>query len=103
LVWNASQLDTFGELSVVLAGDYNFDGNVDAADYVMWRKAESSTAQGYADWFANFGATSAGGGSAAGFASANAVVPEPGSAGLALVGLLALAYRRRTPIYLARD
>ena len=40
LAWNTSQLYTTGMLSVVpagLPGDYNNNGGVDAADYVLWR------------------------------------------------------------------
>jgi hypothetical protein len=60
----------FGAAPVALAGDYNDDGVVDAADYIIWRKAlvsgtelpnetESLGAvdqQDYAAWRANFGA-----------------------------------------------
>ena len=34
----------------VLPGDYNHDGIVDAADYVVWRKTDSGNSQGYTDW-----------------------------------------------------
>ena len=51
-------------------GDYNHDGIVDTADYVVWRKTDGTQA-GYNLWRANFGRT-AGNGSAAGGA-----VPEP--------------------------
>ena len=54
-----------------LDGDFNNDGKVDAADYVVWRKTDGSDA-GYNDWRTNFGRTS-GSGSALGAAS----VPEP--------------------------
>jgi formylglycine-generating enzyme required for sulfatase activity len=53
-------------------GDYNDDGTVDAADYVVWRKTDG-TPEGFATWRAHFGQTT-GTGSAA---SANATVPEP--------------------------
>jgi len=43
-----------------LAGDYNDDGVVDAADYVVWR-ATDGTPDGYNTWRANFGASSGGG------------------------------------------
>jgi hypothetical protein len=51
-----------------LAGDYNSDGEVDAADYVRWRKVNSVGT--YATWRQNFGESSGAG--AGGF-----VVPEP--------------------------
>jgi T5SS/PEP-CTERM-associated repeat protein len=96
LMWNTSQLYTTGELSVVsagLPGDYNDDGTVDAADYVVWRKNEGTSnalsndpiggtigQPQYDQWSAHFGKT-AGSGS-----SSNATVPEPGSAILLILG-----------------
>lgn len=46
LAWNTSQLYSTGTLTVVavdLPGDYNDDGVVDAADYVVWRKFEDTS------------------------------------------------------------
>jgi hypothetical protein len=40
----------------LLPGDYNNDGSVDAADYVVWRKSDGTPA-GYDKWRANFGAS----------------------------------------------
>lgn len=73
--------------SGTLLGDYNMDGKVDAADYVLWRKNDINGAQGYTDWRNNFGAM-AGSGAAAGQAASTAV-PEPTSA--ALLSLVALS------------
>ena len=75
LVWNTSQLYTTGVLSVGLPGDFNFNGVVDAADYVVWRKGLGTTytQNDYNVWRAHFGQTA---GSGAG-ALANAAVPEP--------------------------
>ncbi len=59
-----------------LPGDYNHNGVVDAADYVVWRNGGSPNPNSPADyntWRANFGATAGGG---AGI-SANTNVPEP--------------------------
>jgi pectate lyase len=81
----------------VLAGDYNNDGAVDPADYVVWRKAmaggimlANETAspgivdnEDFDEWKGNFGATSGEG------SSANAAVPEPSSLAAAF-GLLAI-------------
>jgi autotransporter-associated beta strand protein len=36
-------------------GDYNLNGIVDGADYVLWRKNNINDAQGYTDWQQNFG------------------------------------------------
>ena len=45
-------------MSVSLAGDYNQNGKVDAADYVLWRKSPDTyggNPAGYNTWCANFG------------------------------------------------
>lgn len=89
-------------------GDYNRNGVVDAADYVVWRDTLGSTTDLRADgnnsgevtqldydvWRAHFGQTS---GSGTG-ASANADVPEPGTLFLLLVGITALFGRRRASV-----
>jgi hypothetical protein len=59
----------FVGVAPTLQGDYNMDGSVDAADYVVWRKT-MNTAPTYATWRQNFGE----GGSGAGGESS---VPEP--------------------------
>jgi hypothetical protein len=82
--------------SVFLAGDYNSDNAVDAADYVMWRKLNgTSTAMAndpnplpidgdqYNTWRGNFGE------SAIGFGGGGAV-PEPANLGL-VVSIFAAA------------
>jgi hypothetical protein len=76
-----------------LTGDYNNDGSVDAADYVVWRKTNINGQQGYDDWRANFGRTAGGG------AANQAAVPEPASGALLLFGLATsgvLCVRRST-------
>jgi hypothetical protein len=108
-----SPTDFFGNMGSVdlppaLAGDYNGNGIVDAADYTVWRDTLGSTtdlrANGdntgasagvidqsdYNFWIANFGAHS-GDGSGRG-----AVVPEPSTAALVVIGcVVALVARRR--------
>jgi hypothetical protein len=61
-----------------LAGDYNRNGIVDAADYVAWRKGLGTTYNqaDYDVWRTHFGQT-VGSGAGAGTALADAAVPEP--------------------------
>jgi hypothetical protein len=88
--WNGTQLAFEIETpSPGPAGDFNGDGRVDAADYVVWRKTNGSPA-GYNDWRTNFGRTS---GSAAGQVAG--AVPEPTAVALAAIGLLFVATKRR--------
>ena len=76
-------------------GDYNLDGNVDAADYAVWRKnpeAFGGNVAGYDTWRTNFGATFGSGSNALQPPSA---VPEPTSA-LLLLSIAAVgAWRHR--------
>lgn len=81
---------TIGNVLVaeLLAGDYNVDGVVDAADYTVWRDNASGlfTPTAYTVWADNYDSTYATGLSIA--------VPEPGSAILmSLIGI-AIACRR---------
>lgn len=76
-------------------GDYNNDGKVDAADYVVWKETNINGAQGYTDWVANFGKgvpSSPGSGSSLG---GGAAVPEPACVALLLVGIVGLCQIRR--------
>jgi hypothetical protein len=80
-------------------GDFNEDGKVDAADYVVWRKngtnplpndgGAANSAARFTLWKANFGNMQMPGGGSGG------AVPEPASAALLLMGLATLAWRRR--------
>jgi len=78
-------------------GDYNRDGSVDAADYVLWRQTQGQMAEGlaadgngdnevdvedYAVWRANFG-------TGAGPALGSVAVPEPATWIFVLAGLVA--------------
>lgn len=83
-----------GAVPVGVAGDYNNNGVVDAADYVLWRKGGplqnevdvpgTVNSADYTAWRARFGNTS-GTGSAVG----PAAVPEPGSMCVAVTALIA--------------
>ncbi len=68
-----SMINAKQDLRVALAGDYNHDGHVDAADYVIWQATKGSTTDLRADgngdgvvdqadydlWKSNFSATAA--------------------------------------------
>jgi fibronectin-binding autotransporter adhesin len=78
-----------------LPGDYDSDGKVDAADYVVWRKTPDShggVSTGYGTWRTNFGRSSNGGG---GLTDEGGAVPEPASV-ILLLGLGVLLLGRRT-------
>ncbi|WP_145286957.1 hypothetical protein [Pirellulimonas nuda] len=102
LAWDVSLLESHGVLSVaaaapLLAGDYNNDGAVDAADYAVWRDnlgAPAGTLQNdpnssaigqaqYDTWKANFGLPAGSGQGSA----ANTPVPEPSAGILLMMGV----------------
>jgi hypothetical protein len=71
-------------------GDFNADGSVDGADYVVWRKSDGSQI-GFDQWRANFGRMFGAG------SATNGSVPEPSAWALFLVGILAMgAFRHAT-------
>ena len=74
----------------VLSGDFNGNGTVDAADYVVWRNGLGTTyvQNDYNIWKANFGRT-LGAGSASLVSATSIAVPEP--AGLCPLTMAALA------------
>jgi len=77
-------------LTAPLSGDYNHDGTVDAADYVVWRKTDGTPA-GYDAWRANFGQPSGSGS----VANANATIPEPTTLMMLIVAAVGVRLRRR--------
>jgi uncharacterized protein YjbI with pentapeptide repeats len=90
--WNLSNLYTTGEVTLTgapsLPGDFNHDGTVDAADYVVWRKNFSGDQTMYDAWRTNFGRTlSAGSGLVLPSTEPlSAAVPEPTAQLLLLLG-----------------
>jgi hypothetical protein len=95
LFWNIN----YGANSVVLAvaspglaGDFNGDGTVDAADYVVWRQDPDRTQEQYDTWRANFGAPGSGSGTSSAFPLPPSplafAVPEPSRAALVLAAIV---------------
>jgi hypothetical protein len=87
-------------LPFALTGDFNRNGTVDAADYVVWRKGVGTilTQSDINVWRANFGQEFASGASAMGSASATAAsqspsVPEPATIILLSIAAAALCSR----------
>jgi hypothetical protein len=88
----------FAEVAASLPGDFNGDGTVDAADYVVWRKNEGTTNMllndngiggtigqaHHALWRTHFGQTAGTGARA----SANVTAPEPATCFMLLWALL---------------
>jgi cyclophilin family peptidyl-prolyl cis-trans isomerase len=94
------------------AGDYNFDGTVNTADYTVWRNTLGSTTNAAADgngngkvdaadyilWRKTLG-QSGGPGAGSGSGLDSFGVPEPNCALLALLGgMMLTVYRRRTSV-----
>jgi hypothetical protein len=109
IVWDTASLYTLGQLQVVapgIPGDYNNDGKVDAADYVVFRKFEGTTTTlandpiggtigpaHFDQWRGNFGAT-IGAGTSSTFptppSALDSIVPEPTSLAFAITAIAAL-------------
>jgi T5SS/PEP-CTERM-associated repeat protein len=78
-------------VAATLAGDFNSNGVVDAADYVVWRKT-NGTQVAYDSWRSHFGQAA---GSGSGTVS-NAAVPEPSALVLLILGCAGWRTRRRS-------
>jgi hypothetical protein len=98
-LWNTSQLYINGALTVTIAGDFNGDGSVDAADYIVWRQGLDTTytLDDYNVWRAHFGQTVGSGKALAAesLARAEAAIPEPGALRLVTLGAAIIALKKR--------
>jgi hypothetical protein len=79
--------------NVGVPGDFNGNGTVDAADYVVWRK-EVGNRQSFNVWQSNFG-NPPGSGAAIGQSLSTGNVPEPTSLALLAAGAAGLPWYRR--------
>lgn len=90
-------IDNFRSEDVVsLVGDYNGNGKVDAADYVLWRDNPAGfggSPAGYDAWRTNYGNPP---GSGAGLGAGSAI-PEPLSGLLMLLGTVYLSFTAGRP------
>jgi hypothetical protein len=93
LAWNTSQLYTTGALSIGYAGDFNLNGVVDGADFLILQRGGSPTPNSASDlalWRGNFGATS--------LVATSVAAPEPHAAGMMLASALLLPLARRRAV-----
>jgi len=81
----------------IIPGDFNFDGNVDGADYVEWRKDPDSNGGnlGYNLWRANFGTTGGSGAALPSAESLSVAVPEPASIVISILPMVSILFWRR--------
>jgi hypothetical protein len=93
LQWIVDYQSSAVSLLVVLAGDFDFNGEVNGFDFLHWQRDPSVGS--LADWEANYGMV-------APLSASSAAVPEPNSlALLSLGGLLALRTFRRATAFTA--
>jgi hypothetical protein len=88
--WVSERVDELAAIHALLPGDFNCDGEVDAADYVVWR-TNIGAQEEYATWRANFGMTARGADSSAKLAAGASPVPEPGGLLLAILSICGFA------------
>jgi hypothetical protein len=95
---NAAGFSPFSpQLIFVTQGDFNSDGVVNTADYVVWRETDG-TLFGYNSWRSNYGNS---GGGATGSAAA-AEVPEPAAIGLWILAMT-LGFPQRRAHHIAQQ
>src|SRR5262249_39393339 len=105
-----NQLSTTGVFTVVpaISGDYNVNGVVDAADYLIWRKNLGTTntlpndptggtigTSQYNTWRAYFGQIAGSDSALPSAGPLSAAVPEPAIAPMLLMGVLVMCSRYR--------
>jgi hypothetical protein len=88
---------TFAPAPPAISGDFNIDGTVDAADYVVWRKGTGTTytRTDYDLWRANFGKTAGNGQALPSAEPRPAATPEPVTLMMLVVALILICPRLR--------
>jgi len=81
VLYNANQVLLQVAQATPLTGDYNGNGKVDAADYVVWRKT-NGTQTGFEAWRSHFGLPSGSGIGSSVDSPSQPVVPEPATMAL---------------------
>jgi hypothetical protein len=97
-----SNFVTLTAATATLPGDWNQDGKVDAADYVVWRKdpvGHGEVPGGYNTWRANFGNTLSGNGSTVGASVSLTSVPEPAVCALLSIAAIFAMFRRGVGVF----
>jgi hypothetical protein len=89
---------SFLGITPTLGGDYNGDGTVDAADYVVWRNDPDALGGdgGYNTWRANFGRSAAGGATLGRHHTAAA--PEPATVMMFVIGAIPVIFWQRATL-----
>jgi enediyne biosynthesis protein E4 len=110
IIWPSGAVQQLSDVSAnqilnvvenVAPGDYNVDGQIDAADYTAWRKNGVNGQSGYNVWRANFAEHSLPGSGGLFGVGASPAVPEPATVAMLTLalGLLAISSNRRTGRY----
>jgi hypothetical protein len=94
LDWRLNYLSNAVTLTVFTSGDFNKNGIVDAADYIVWRQNNGSQAE-YTTWRNNFGQFMSMTAAAFSGSSTSVAVPEPASLILLVLVLAVEIVRRR--------
>ncbi|TWU20781.1 putative lipoprotein [Bythopirellula polymerisocia] len=87
LHWFVNYGATSVELVTTFAGDFDFDGDVDGRDFLVWQ--QSPAVGSLTDWQSNYGATTGT------LGATSAAVPEPSSLLLMALLLVTLSLRRK--------
>jgi probable HAF family extracellular repeat protein len=85
---------------ILIPGDFNHDGAVDAADYIVWRKGLGTAymQNDYNVWRTYFGQTAGSGAALPSAKLLSAAVPEPMASAMLLIGLVVSNFVRQRKV-----